>query len=418
MAVQGISGEALAAADSRWAAMQSEYAGRTTRISAQDHHLQEAAFCETSERWFAAGWHLETAILSGKENPSPALLRRCGEAWANENRWEQARHYYDWAVLYLTPEDRLWGTAIYQRARMCSELHRWDDTLADCKLMAAHPKANFGSIDSDPLTLVATVYLAQAQDCVRGGRQEEANEHFRKCLAALQVAVESAKLKDDPGPVQRMAALQLKLHPNDKTPWRETCDAIWEAYKDKMSEHATRIAWPFTLDREPNLEKLDEMLPSARKLTEKKPDEFRLNTLGAIYYRLGEYSNALTILDDSRKTWAEARVREALAQVNDEASSLAMTELEDGRPQDQVFLAMTHYRLSVAENQPEPDRENHGREAQRWLRRAHESYDAMLRGQSREAGRPRRLWNELEFSILLREANALIPRQEVSQLNH
>ncbi len=409
-----ITGAALGPADlqkspPQWQRLKTDYLAQVPRLPPGKFHQREAAFCEDSGRWFAAAWHLEATIRASGDDPLPAQLRRCGDAFQSSERWAEAEHYFNWTLLGVQPGEKLWAPTIALRARMRTELHRWEDAIKDCALMAAQDP-----LDHEPWTQLATIHLDQALDCSRRGRATDETRHWADCLQAVNQAAELAL--DDPGPWQRRAGLQLKLHPDDPAPYFKALEDMWAKFHG-AGKFALRLAWPFVLDPRADVARLRELLPTIEKTAEADPNYFRLNTLGAVYLRVGDFAKARETLDRSRKTWAEVQVREALAQVTDESAASALMALEDGRQQDQIFLALTHHQLSREKRLSDGERAEHATEAQRWLRKALDTYDQIQQGQSREVGAPRRLWNELEFGILLKEATTLIDRPNISVAN-
>ena len=392
-------------ADGNWERLRATYTSRTSQMAPLDYHLREAAVCGSTERWFAAAWHLAAAVRL--KDDDVGLLVRCASAFENDDRWREAEDYYSRAIQRFTPDQaKPYYEALLRRSSVRTRLHLWEDALRDCvKLQELDPN------DHEPWSQIGLIHLVQAQELTRRGEVEQAKVHWDQSLAAIREAV---KRGSHPSPWQRLAALELKLHPETKAAYVEVCQQAVEKFQGD-SRIAARLAWPCTLDPANDRALLEKLLPLVLEAVQSAPGNFyRLNSLGALYFRLGRYDEAYETFTQSRKAYAADRAASLLAEINDETIPLAMAELEDGRPFDRVFLAMTCHHLSLRDPQSEVST-RFAAEAQRWLRKAHDAYDAGEQGRGIDAGTPRYPWNHLELSLLLREASRMVAPPQISQ---
>ena len=392
-----------------WAAVRTGDTARLPSLPQLDHHLREASLAEAAGQWAAAGWQLAAAAELKPDDA--ALFARAGKAFNSAQNWPAADYYYTRLFsLGTTVPTAMRIEALKERARARTELRRWSDVAADCdELSKLTPK------DARLWIIAAEAQVAEAREY----RSSAATAKRQEAIRSLQQAIKAEP--SNPSPRRRLAALHLSY--GDLDSYRATCRSLLADISptEENGANAARIAWPFVLTKEPwtvgdSGVDLASLLPAVERAVENDPQNyFRINTLGALRYRLGQYEQALADLDRSRKAYAYSKARTFLLEASDETMPGIIAQLEDGRPADQVFLAMTHYRLSLEETRPAEERGIHAANAHRWLRKAQGTYDDGERGRSVEGASQRRIWNHVELGILLREANALVTPPQISK---
>jgi WD40 repeat protein/tetratricopeptide (TPR) repeat protein len=108
-----------------------------------------------------------------------------------------------------------------------------------------------------------------------------------------------------------------------------------------------------------------------------------LNTLGAAYYRHGDYKTALDFLNQSREQFKKAQ------------RAQHKKAIEDGKVEDWLFLAMTHHQL---DQHPQ---------AKAWLDKAQKWLEADEKKKGTPTDPASTVWQRIERRLLLRQAETL-----------
>jgi WD40 repeat protein/tetratricopeptide (TPR) repeat protein len=268
---------------------------------------------EDARDWFAASWYLTKMIeqkneLLIEQKKEAELHWRRGKAYANLPGWRyQVLIDYNRAI-ELDPED--WRP-MYSRARFYAQAPAdWDKALADYDKVLDRKKDDFEiyqwravaceglklwdrAIDdySEALKLKG----AERNLLARRGRANAEAQKWKEAAADLAQATGL-----DPSNYNlwyQMAVAQLAQ--NDKEAYRKTChDMLHRFGRTTNSLTANQVAWTGVLNLESGIT-ASELVRLAKQAVANSRGHSALKTLGAAYYRSGEYPSAITQLDDA-----------------------------------------------------------------------------------------------------------------------
>ena len=316
------------------------------------HAVQES---QATGEWFAARWHLDRLLAVEPENTD--LLVQRGLASVNLLDWAAAIRDFEKAA---APKKTV--SLLTRLARANLELAHFDQTIR-------HTTEGLGLKPDD-----RNLYMLRAEAYA-------ATQAWDKAATDL---LEAIKLRPRmTSGYQRLSIVRLQQGQPEE--YRAQCARLLELLKDDDNIGGF-VAWACVL--------LDRAVPDPEvpvrlvtRILADNPDSYRLlNNAGAALYRAGHFQKAFQKLDESRATYTRAA---GLAQLRGDPNAVLMP-VQDGRPVDWLFLAMTHAKLG------------NPREAEEWLKKAD---DAITRKSVAELGGT---WRRLELKILLDEATALI----------
>ena len=375
---------------------------------ARSSYLRGARYAAAARHWTAARWHLDQALKLSRPDGSPASP--------------------------LDPEELLLS------AKANSELRLHDGVISDTEAALNHAnkplgnpmKAEFLRLQSearaarqewmpaiDALSLVEELNGPDGLVQIRLAELHIANNNWSEAVRALEKSREielDPRLPGGPQPRvwQRLASAYLTCEKDCPGKYEEACHEMLKKF-GATDEFAAMVVWPWLLredfpDRdEPSLAgQLCEM--AERSVRDDPKNYYRLNTLGVLHYRQGNYEKAIARLEESCRAHAsEIASRRVIGSGDalEKGGAKPASLFPDGRPVDWIFLAMAKARLAqsgvktaATDLDSRRKQEAYDTEARNWLAQAREK----IEGTEIVPGKSREFWDRLEMELFLAEA--------------